>query len=76
MLHGQRNFFIVYVRANGISKDIAEDAETRFDASHCELKRPLLKGNNQKNIGLMNNELYGKIMNWFAGYRYLIDNDS
>ena len=76
MLHGQRNFFIVYVRANGISKDIAEDAETRFDDSHCELKRPLLKGNNQKNIGLMNNELYGKIMNWFAGYRYLIDNDS
>ena len=67
MLHGQRNFFIVYVRANGISKDIAEDAETRFDASHCELKRPLLKGNNQKNIGLMNNELCGKIMKWFAG---------
>ena len=62
MLHGQRNFFIVYVRANGISKDIPEDAETRFDASHCELKRPLLKGNNQKNIGLMNNELCGKIM--------------
>ena len=67
MLHGHRHFFIVYVRANGIYKDIAEDAETRFDASHCELKRPLLKGNNQKNIGLMNNELCGKIMNWFAG---------
>ena len=67
MLHGHRHFLIVYVRANGIYKDIAEDAETRLDASHCELKRPLLKGNNQKNIGLMNNELCGKIMKWFVG---------
>ena len=67
MLHGHRHFFIVYVRENSFYKDIAEDAETRFDTSHCELKRSLLKGKNKKNIGWMNNELFGKIMKWFAG---------
>ena len=51
MLHGHRHFFIVYVTANRFYKDIAEDAETRFDTSHCELKRSLLKGKNKKNIG-------------------------
>ena len=36
--------FIVYIKADGIYKDIAEDVETRFDTSNYQLGRPLLKG--------------------------------
>ena len=43
--------FIVYIKADGIYKDIAEDAETRPDTSNYELDRPLPKGENKKVIG-------------------------
>ena len=36
--------------------------KTRFDTSNYELDRPLLKGKNKKVIGLMKDELGGKIM--------------
>ena len=36
--------FIVYIKANDIYKDIAEDVETRFDTSNYELDKPLPKG--------------------------------
>ena len=42
--------------ADDIYRDIAEDAKTRFDTSNYELERPLLKGENKKVIGLMNNK--------------------
>ena len=50
--------FIVYIKIDDISKDIAEDVETRFDTSNYELEcnlsdRPLRKGKNKKLIGLM-----------------------
>ena len=32
--------FIVYIKADDIYKDIAEDVETRFDTSNYELNRP------------------------------------
>ena len=35
--------FIVYREADDIYKDIAEDVETRIDASNYELDRPLPK---------------------------------
>ena len=35
--------FIIYIKANDIYKDIAEEVETRFDNSNCELDRPLPK---------------------------------
>ena len=35
--------FIIYVKTEGIYKDIAEDVETRFDTSNFELDRPLPK---------------------------------
>ena len=35
--------FIVYIKTDDIYKDIAEDAETRFDVSNYELDRPLPK---------------------------------
>ena len=39
---------IVYIKTDDINEDIAEDVETRFDISNCELNRPLPKGKNKK----------------------------
>ena len=36
--------FIIYVKTNGIYKDIAEDVETRFYTLNYELDRPFPKG--------------------------------
>ena len=54
--------FIVYIKADDIYKDTAEDVETRFDSSNYELDRPLPKEKNKKVIELMKDELGGKIM--------------
>ena len=73
--------FIVYIKADDIDKDIAEDVETRFDTLNYESDRPLPKGKNKKVTGLMKDELDGKIMTKFVGlrtktYSYLIDDGS
>ena len=73
--------FIVYIKTGYIYKDIAEDVETRFSTSNYELHRPLPRGKNKKMIGLMKDELGGKIMPNFVGLRaktcsYLIDDSS
>ena len=73
--------FVVYIRTDDLYKDIAEDVETRFVFSICELDRPLPKGKNKKVTGLIKDELGGKIMKKFVGLRaktfsYLIDNGS
>ena len=70
--------FIVYIKTGDIYKNIAEDVEARFPTSNYELERPLPKGKNKKVIGLMNDELGGKIMIELVGlraktYSYLID---
>ena len=56
------NSCTVYIKTNGIYKDIAEDVGTRFNTSNYELDRPLPKGKNKKDIGLMKDELGGKIV--------------
>ena len=61
--------FIVYIKTDSIYKDVAEDVETRFDTSNYELDRPLPNGANKKVIGLMKDELGGKIMIRFVGLR-------
>ena len=61
--------FIVYIKTDDIYKDIGEDVETRFDTSNYELNRSLTKGKNKKRIGLMKDELGGKIMTRFLGLR-------
>ena len=61
--------FIVYVKTDGIYKDIAEDVEIRFDNSNYELDILLPKGKNKTIIGLMKDELDGKIMKEFLGLR-------
>ena len=53
--------FFVHEKADDNYKDIAEDAETIFDTSNFKLDRPLPKGKNKKVIGLMKQELGGKI---------------
>ena len=63
--------FIVYLKTDDIYKDIAEDVKTRFDTSNYELEcnfidRVLLKGKNKKLIGLMRDELRGKIITKFV----------
>ena len=54
--------FIVYIKTDGIYKDIAEDVETRFDTWNYELDRPLSKWKTENVIGLLKNKLGGKIM--------------
>ena len=53
---------IVYIKTEDTYVDIAKDFEGRFDTSNYELERPLPKGKNKKVIGLMKDELDGKIM--------------
>ena len=70
--------FIVYAKTDDIYKDIAH-VETKFDTSNFEIQRPLPKGKNKKVIGLMKDELGGKITKEFVGlraktYSYFKDN--
>ena len=45
MLYGYRSV-IVYIKTDNVYKDIAEEAEARFDTVNSyELERPLPKGN-------------------------------
>ena len=41
--------FIVYIKADDIYKDIADDLETRFDNSNYELDTPLPKKKLKRN---------------------------
>ena len=50
---------------NDIHKDIAKDVETRFDTSDYKKDRSLPKGKNKKFLGLVKDELGGKIMKEF-----------
>ena len=73
--------FIVYIKTDGIYKDITEDVQTRFDTSTYELDRPLPKGKSNNIAGLMKDELGGKIMTKYSGllakiYIYLTDDGS
>ena len=71
--------FIMNIKTNDFYEDIANDVENRFDTSNYEIKRPLQIGKNKKVIGLMKDELGGKIITEFFTFRpktysYLIDN--
>ena len=61
--------FIVYIKTDNICKDIAKGAEARFDSSKYELDWTLPKGKNKKVIGLMKDEIDGKIMKEFVKLR-------
>ena len=54
--------FIMDIKANDFYKDISNDVENKFDTSNYEVNRPLPTGKNKKIIGLMKDELGGKII--------------
>ena len=61
--------FIVHIKTKDFYKNIANDVEKRFDTSNYEINRPLPTGKNKKVIGLMKDELGGKIMIEFVALR-------
>ena len=71
--------FIMSIKTNDFYKDIANDVEKRFDTSNYEVNRPLPTGKNKKVIGLMKDELGGKVITEFVNlrpktYSHLINN--
>ena len=70
--------FIMHIKTQDFYKRIADDVEKRFDTSNYEVNRPLPTGKNKKVVGLMEDELGGKIMAEFVAlrpktYSYLMD---
>ena len=61
--------FIMNIKTNDFYKDIATDVDKRFDTSNYELNRPLPTRKNKKVIGLMKDELVGKIITEFVTLR-------
>ena len=61
--------FIMNIKIEDFYKDIANDVEKRFDTSNYEVDRPLPTGKNKKVIGLMKDELGGKIIMEFVTLR-------
>ena len=70
--------FIMNIKTNDFYKDIGNDVENRFDTSNYEVnmsetsalaRRPLPTGKNKKVIGLMKDELGGKIITEFVTLR-------
>ena len=75
--------FIIHIKTEDFYEDIADDVEKWFDTSNYDEhdKRPLPIGMKKKVIGLMKDELGGKIIEEFVGLRpkthaYLMDDDS
>ena len=61
------------MKTEHIYPDISKYVKTRFDTSNYELDRPIPKGKNKKFIGLVKNELQGKVMTELKMYSYLKD---
>ena len=63
------NSFIMNIKTEDFYKDFANNVEKRFDTSNYEVNRPLPMGKNKKVIGLMKDELGGKIITKFVTLR-------
>ena len=61
--------FIMNIKTNDFYEDITSDVENRFNTSNYEVNRPLPTGKNKKVIGLMKDELGGKIITEFVTSR-------
>ena len=70
--------FIMSIKTSDFYKGISNEVEKRFDTSNYEVNRPLPTRKNKKVIGLMKDELGGKIITEFVilrpkTYLYLTD---
>ena len=70
--------FIMNIKTKDFYKDIANDVEKRFDTSNYECDSPLPTGKNKKVIGLIKDELGGRVITEFVAlrpktYSYLTD---
>ena len=61
--------FIMNIKTEDFYKDVANDVEERFESSNYEVDRPLSTGKNKKVIGLMKDELGGRIITEFVALR-------
>ena len=61
--------FVINIKIEDFYKDIANDVEKRLDTSNYEVNRTLPTEKNKKVIGLMKDELGGKIITEFAKLR-------
>ena len=61
--------FVMNIKAKDFYKDISSDVDKRFDTSNYEVNRPLPTGKNKKVIGLIKDELGGKIIAEFVTLR-------
>ena len=61
------NSFIMRIKTEDIFKDIADYVDKKYDTSNYTLERPLPMGKNKKVIGIMKDELGGRIMKEFIG---------
>ena len=73
-----KDSFVMNIKTNDFYEDIAKDVENRFDTSNYEVNRPLPMGKNKKVIGLIKDELGGKVITEFVTlrpktYSYLTD---
>ncbi|XP_057296161.1 uncharacterized protein LOC130625103 [Hydractinia symbiolongicarpus] len=71
LCHMDTDSFVYHIKTDHFYKDIADDVALRFDNSGYDKKdnRPLPIGLNKKVIGLMKDELGGKIMREFVDLR-------
>ena len=70
--------FIMNIKTEDFYKDIANDVEKKFGTSNYECDKPLPTGTNKKVIGLMKDELGGRVITEFVAlrpntYSYLTD---
>ena len=70
--------FVMNIKTSDFYEDIANGVECKFNTSNYEVGRPLPTGKNKKIIGLMKDELGGKIITEFVTlipktYLYLTD---
>ena len=61
--------FVMNIKTNDFYRDISTDVKKRFDTSNYEINRPLPTGKNKKVIGLMKDELGGKMVTEFVTLR-------
>ena len=69
VLHGHTDSLVYIIKTDDFYEDIASDVKARFDTSCYNRSHPLPMGVNKKVIGLMKDELGGKIMTEFVALR-------